>query len=63
MDVDEISDIVKKANGSTFYDKIMNVFGNKAAPMSDLRLIHNKMGFSARTNNTVIPLIVELPHK
>ena len=62
LDINGTVNSIKNAQG-TFYQKVKTVLGGKLAPQDDIRYVINNMGFSARTNGTVVPLIVELSHK
>ena len=62
LDINQIVTEISQANGS-FYDKIRNVLGDKLAPKEDIRYVMNDMGFSAKTDKPVVPLIVEIPHQ
>lgn len=62
LDIDNIIRQVENASGS-FYDKIKYALGDKIVPQSDLRYIMNEIGFSAKTDRSVVPLIVEINHQ
>lgn len=60
-----ISDVINKikfGNGS-FQDKVLNAISGKMASQSDVRYVMNNIGFSAKTNKTIVPIIVEIGHK
>ena len=62
LNINSIVTQLKQANG-TFYQKLTTVLGKKAVPQQDVRYIQNSMGFSAKSNQTIVPLVVEIPHK
>ena len=53
---------IKSANGS-FYDKVKYAIADKMVPTKDIRYVLNNIGFSAKTEKTVVPVIVEISHK
>lgn len=62
LDIDSIIWRIR-TSGGTFYDKVCSAVGNKLVPASDIRYIMNNIGFSARSDRTVVPIIVEINHK
>lgn len=62
LDINSIIKQIEHATG-TFYQKLMTVLGDKRVPLEDVRYTQNYMGFSAKTDKTVVPLVVEIPHK
>lgn len=62
LDVNHIVEGIRQADGS-FYDKLKTVLGDKLAPKEDVRYIMNDIGFSAKTNCPVVPLVVEISHQ
>ena len=62
LDIDNIVWQIKRSNG-TFYQKLQAVLGDKMASLEDVRYIQNYMGFSAKTNKSIVPLVVEISHK
>lgn len=62
LNINSIVDEICRANG-TFYDKLKKVLGDKLAPKKDIRYIQNDIGFSAKTNSPVVPLVVEISHQ
>lgn len=62
MNIDQIVEKIKNASGS-FYDKVRNAIEDDVAPIEDIRYIQNNLGFSAKSDKTIVPLIVEVPHK
>lgn len=61
LDVNYLVEEIRLANGS-FYDKLKTVLGELLAPKEDIRYIMNDIGFSAKTDNPVVPLVVEISH-
>lgn len=61
----DIEDIIQKmkTKGGSFYSKLNAALGDKLAPNDDIRFIQNRLGFSAKSNRTVVPLVVEITHK
>jgi C1A family cysteine protease len=62
LDVNYLVEEIRLANGS-FYDKLKTVLGELLAPKEDIRYIMNDIGFSAKTDNPVVPLVVEISHQ
>lgn len=62
LDINGIIDRIRSANG-TFYNKVKSAVGSKIAPPKDIRYVLNNIGFSAKTDKTVVPIIVEISHK
>ena len=62
LNINHLVDEIKRANG-TFYDKLKAVLGGKLAPKDDIRYILNDIGFSAKTDLPVVPLVVEISHQ
>lgn len=62
LNINNLVDEISRANG-TFYDKLKMVLGDKLAPKDDIRYIQNDIGFSAKTNSPVVPLVVEISHQ
>lgn len=62
LDINSIVKKIEQANGS-FYQKLNMVLGAKIVPIEDVRYIQNYMGFSAMSNQTIVPLVVEIQHK
>ncbi len=62
LDVDYLVDEIRKANGS-FYDKLKIVLGEFLVTKDDVRYIMNDIGFSAKTDNPIVPLVVEISHQ
>lgn len=62
LDVNYLVEEIRQANGS-FYDKLQTVLGELLAPKEDVRYIMNDIGFSAKTDNPVVPLVVEISHQ
>ncbi len=62
LDVDYLVEEISQANGA-FYDKLKTVLGELLAPKEDVRYIMNDIGFSAKTDNPVVPLVVEISHQ
>lgn len=62
LNINNIVDEISRANG-TFYDKLKTVLGNKLVTKEDIRYIQNDIGFSAKTDFPVVPLVVEISHQ
>ena len=62
MNLDLIIDKIKKTSGS-FYDKVKNAIEDDVVPINDIHYFQDKLGFSAKSDKTIVPLIVEVPHK
>ena len=62
LDVNYLVKEIRRANGS-FYDKLKTVLGELLVPKEDIRYIMNDIGFSAKTDNPVVPLVVEISHQ
>ena len=62
LDINTIAQQIERASG-TFYQKLKAVLGDKMASPQDVRYIQNYMGFSAKTNKSIVPLVVEISHK
>ncbi len=62
LDINTIINQMSKSEG-TFYSKLHAALGEKLAPLDDIRYIQNRLGFSARSNQSVVPLVVEITHK
>ena len=62
LNIADVINKIKLGNGS-FYDKVKNAVSGKMASPNDIRYVMNSIGFSAKTNKTVVPIIVEIGHK
>lgn len=62
LDINNIVKQIKRAGGS-FYQQLKTVLGNKIVPQSEVKYNQKNMGFSATTNRTIVPLILEIPHR
>ncbi len=62
LDINSIVNAVKNTPGS-FYDKVSSVLSKKLASNAEIKYESNKIGFSATTNGTIVPLIIEIDHK
>lgn len=62
LDIHDIVARMHDAEGS-FYQKLRKVLGDLLAPQEDIRYIRNYIGFSAKTNQQIVPLVVEISHK
>ena len=62
LNINNLVDEISRANG-TFYDKLKTVLGDKLAPKDDIRYIQNDIGFSAKTDYPVVPLVAEISHR
>ena len=61
----DINNIVKqiKRSGGSFYQQLKTVLGDKIVPQSEVKYNQKNMGFSATSNRTIVPLVVEIPHR
>ncbi|MBQ7423263.1 MAG: DUF4384 domain-containing protein [Prevotella sp.] len=62
LNINNLVTEIGRASG-TFYDKLKIVLGNKLASKADIRYIQNNIGFSAKTDSPIVPLVVEISHK
>lgn len=62
LNINNLVDEIGRANG-TFYNKLKAVLGDKLASKEDIRYIQNDIGFSAKTDSPVVPLVVEISHE
>ncbi len=62
LDIHDIANRIHTSDGS-FYQKLRKVLGDSLAPQEDIRYIRNYIGFSAKTNQPIVPLVVEITHK
>lgn len=61
LDINKIINDITRTKG-TFYEKIRTVIGNDLVPVSDIQYDKDHLGFSAKSDKTLVPLIVEIPH-
>lgn len=62
LNINFLVDEISCANG-TFYEKLKTVLGDKLAPKENIRYIQNDIGFSAKTDYPIVPLVVEILHE
>lgn len=62
LDIERIIATVKSSKGS-FYEKIKIALGEKMVPKDDIRFVENRIEFSAKSEKTVVPVIIEAKHK
>lgn len=62
LDINAIVDKIEVTEGS-FYDKLKAAISEEMAPSEDITYDKNAIKFSAKTEKTLVPLIVELSHK
>lgn len=62
LDIDGIIEEIKLANGN-FYNKVKHAIADRMVLAKDVRYVLNNIGFSARTDKTIVPVIVEISHK
>lgn len=62
LDINNIVKQIKRAGGS-FYQQLKTVLGDKIVPQSEVKYNQKNMGFSATSNRTIVPLVVEIPHR
>ena len=61
LDIKAIVSQMKAETGS-FYERLKTVLGDKLASGEDVKYVRNTAGFSAKTDNTVVPLVLEIGH-
>lgn len=61
LDFNRLTEDIRRQPG-TFYEKLRAALGDKLAKKEDVRYIMNEMGFSARTDRPIVPLVVEISH-
>lgn len=47
----------------SFYTRVKAALGDKMIPREDMRCAKNNISFQAQSNQTVVPIIVEIPHR
>lgn len=62
LDINTIVARMQTLNGS-FYKKLTTVLGSKLVPLEDAYYAKTEMTFQSQSAGTVVPLIVEIPHK
>lgn len=62
LDINGLARQIQKAEGS-FYQKLKTVLGESIVSQEDIRYIRNYIGFSAKTDRPIVPLVVEITHK
>lgn len=62
LNINNIVKQIEQVNGS-FYQKLSTVLGDKIVHPQDIRYIQNYLGFSAKSDHTIVPLVVEISHK
>lgn len=62
IDINDIVEKISLAEG-TFYQKIKKVLGSSLAQKEEVRYIQNDIGFSAKTDKPIVPLVVEISHQ
>ena len=62
LDINALIDKMESMNGS-FYTKLKTALGDEMIPLNDIYTPKNNMTFHAQSNQTIVPLIVEIPHK
>lgn len=61
LDVKRIMNVMNETEG-TLIQKIDLALGDKMVPTKDIRFVMNEIEFSARTDKTVVPIIIEIVH-
>lgn len=61
LDFNRLTENIRRQPG-TFYEKLRAALGDKLAKKEDVRYIMNEMGFSAKTDRPIVPLVVEISH-
>lgn len=59
LDIDSIITVVKQTSG-TFYQKLKRALGNKMVPKENIIANREEIRFSATSNYSVVPLVVEI---
>lgn len=62
LDINDIIDKIKTTEGS-FYDKVKHSIPDKVAMTKEITYKPNNIGFSAKTEKTLVPIFIELNHK
>ncbi len=62
LDINSIVRNIQNTPGN-FYQKVSSVLSGKLAVNTDIKYTASQMKFSAQTNGTVVPLIIEIDHK
>ncbi|MBQ6769465.1 MAG: hypothetical protein IJP44_00645 [Bacteroidales bacterium] len=62
LDIQETMRKMEAASGS-FHDRVKTALGDKMVPKDDVRFVMNRIEFSARSEKTVVPVIIEAKHK
>ena len=62
LEFDNLMNEIKNTKG-TFPEKVKYVLRNNMVQLNDIRPVVNKIGFSARSEKDVVPVIVEINHK
>lgn len=62
LDVKRIVNAMNEAKG-TMLQKMDLALGDKMVPKKDIRFVMNEIEFSARTEKTVVPVIIEIVHQ
>ena len=61
LDFDAILDKVKSTEG-TFYKKVKTALGDKMVRIEDTRFVMNRIEFSAKSEQEIVPIIIEAVH-
>lgn len=61
LDFDTILDKVKSTEG-TFYKKLRSTLGDKMVQIGDIHFVMNRIEFSARSEQEIVPIIIEAVH-
>lgn len=62
LDIKDMVHRMKSVNGS-FYERLKTALGDRLVIGEDIRYVRNEAAFSAKTNNTVVPLVIEIGHR
>ncbi len=62
LDIKDTVSRMKSVDGS-FYERLKTVLGDRLVTGEDVRYVRNQPGFSAKTNKTVVPLVIEIGHR
>ena len=61
LDINNIVSRMKAETGS-FYERLKRVMGDRLASGDDVKYVRNTAGFSAKSDNSVVPLVLEIGH-
>ena len=62
LDINSIVAQLKNEEG-TIYQKLSKVLGNKLVSQNEIQYDRSSISFNAKSDNTVVPLVIEIAHK